>query len=325
MSESSVQIQEVNFYLILKRRFGIGSISKIIEWGKENFKWIRIILILLMIFGFFFLSKEGEDVEIGYSIGNILRVSCNSDGEITFSGTAPVPLLIGTFELTWNKTISTIMEEIDRRILIIVKDDIANTYELLENFEYEIQAGEGIAIFKNLYEENGDIVLTLDTIDPKSISPNEKMTFLQSSISLSKPSENEIEFYPSIWNVNDIPPLNMYEPDRKTYNVSVKSSDILTWPYYWCALGHDLLSDNLENMTIRFYVNDELVPDILIYRYSKIIDNWVCRYWSTKVFDWKSGEVVNLEIYYTLLNNLFDGKDTYPIGEYIYELIVSVD
>ncbi len=303
----------------------------LIEFINLIFSFIRkywIYSLTILIFLFFFLSKMGIPVELRYTAPyDILEFSYGSDGKFSFKGNVPVPTPIGVFTLSKSRTLEDIREEYENRILIIIKDNIAYTFKLERNFNYKLQKGEGIAIFESIYEDdrNGDIILKIFTVDPRSISPNEKTILLEETVSARKPSENELDSHPSIWNVFKIPSLDMYEPEKKSFSGSVNSKDILEWPYYWCAKDMDILSENVDNMTFRFYINDELLPDSYLYRYSKKIDGWACRYWTTILSDWKQNEIVDLEIVQTILSELNDGYKTYAPGEYRYEIIVSVN
>jgi hypothetical protein len=149
-------------------------------------------------------------------------------------------------------------------------------------------------------------------------------TTSQTSVTASYPSNAEINNVPSIWNVNDIPALDLLKPGRRSYNVSASPSNKLLWPYYWCASTQDVLQDNLRYFTVEFLIDGNRVSNSLISQYSDDIPNWKCEYWTTTLSEWQSGKVVQLDIRYTFSRDVNDGYTIYPAGNYTYSLTVSV-
>jgi hypothetical protein len=108
------------------------------------------------------------------------------------------------------------------------------------------------------------------------------------------------------------------------YSVSVSAAEQLRWAFEWCALSDAQLQGILEPLTLDLRINDVSVPLNDITTGNKTAGQWRCRYWSTLVSDWPRGEVVTLDILYTLSQAINDGRDSFPAGEYSHRILVNV-
>ncbi len=58
--------------------------------------------------------------------------------------------------------------------------------------------------------------------------------------------------------------------------------------------------------------------------YDKKGDSWQCRYWSTLLQNWVSGQTVEVEAAYQLAERVFDGEGYYEAGSYRQIITVRV-
>lgn len=142
-----------------------------------------------------------------------------------------------------------------------------------------------------------------------------------------RPTLNEIraEIPVSIWNENVIDLGDIPSPAVKSYSGYVQIGNEYLLPVYWCAVSTDILRQNMENIETVLSVNGEAIPEkyVLTYDYDTNT-GWKCTYNSVVLGGWATNVVYKLEAGRTFLSEIFDGQTTYPPGEYVYELNVSV-
>lgn len=173
------------------------------------------------------------------------------------------------------------------------------------------------------YESNGNIILELRSVDSENQESNARI-FNLDNVSVKKPSKTDIDTFESICNIFMIPPLDMENPGKKNFIISIDEKDTVLWPFYWCAIDNDSLNNNLQDLSVSFFINEERIPESYIFSYSRIIPGWVCRYWTVLLSEWRREEVIQLDIKYQFRKSVFDGKNTYPAGDYIFSLTTSV-
>jgi formylglycine-generating enzyme required for sulfatase activity len=145
-------------------------------------------------------------------------------------------------------------------------------------------------------------------------------------ISVRMPTLNEIrENMLSIWDANVLDVEDLLEPGTNYYQGAAEYDRAYLWPFRWCAESESVLDENLESMTVNFFVNNEQVPteDIFYYHYDNNT-GWSCGFWATVINDWTRDTTINLRTTYTLENEIFDGYSIYPPGEYTHQLEITV-
>jgi len=297
------------------------------------YRWLIFTIIVLSITACATVGGEGVYSPIGIP----LEISVNTWGEVSFEVATgiKIPTAIGTFEA--NVIIDPSREYNKEGVLTIRFDGVDRFYDLHgEDFNVSFEAGnyEKIGISKagkNILLElkrakasvaaptNAPVVATARPTT--AVSQNQTN---QVNVTASYPSNAEFNNVSSIWNVNDIPALDLLKPGRRSYNVSASPSDKLLWPYYWCASTKDVLKDNLRYFSVEFLVDGRKVSNSQVYQYSDEFTNWKCENWVTLLSEWRSGTVVQLDIRYTFSADVNDGYTTYPAGTYTYSLTVSV-
>lgn len=124
----------------------------------------------------------------------------------------------------------------------------------------------------------------------------------------------------SIWAYTTFQDLS--NPGTHTYYVDVAASERLRWAFEWCATSDPLLADILMPLVLEFTIDGVNVAAEDMTRAAKNYTGWRCRTWATEVSGWPQAETVTLEIHYRLLDAIFDGKNTYPAGDY-YQVIYA--
>jgi hypothetical protein len=124
----------------------------------------------------------------------------------------------------------------------------------------------------------------------------------------------------SIWSYTTFQDLS--SPGTHTYYVDVAPLERLRWAFEWCATSELLLDDILTPLVLEFSIDGMNVAAEKLTRGAKNYAGWRCRTWATEVSGWHRGETVTLEIHYRLLDAIYDGKDSYPAGDY-YQVIYA--
>ena len=142
-----------------------------------------------------------------------------------------------------------------------------------------------------------------------------------------KPTLNEIraEVPPSLWVTNGIDVRDMPAPGTDPYNGTVNATQEYLLPVYWCASSAALLQQTMDNIQTAFTVNGETVPEKYIFSYNYDTTNgWKCSYHAVVFGGWSKSAQYTLQAHRTLLTEQNDGQTTYPAGEYIFSLLVTV-
>jgi hypothetical protein len=130
---------------------------------------------------------------------------------------------------------------------------------------------------------------------------------------------------PSIWITNNIDVRDMAKPGTDTYSGKVQKGREYLLPIYWCTTSLELLDENMQSISMQFFVNNEQIPNEYIRNYiDDSSKSWKCNYHSVILSGWNENMQYVLEIRRTLSQRLFDGQSHYPAGTYIYKLMVNV-
>jgi hypothetical protein len=79
---------------------------------------------------------------------------------------------------------------------------------------------------------------------------------------------------------------------------SLPPAQIIKWGWGFCAENIESLENLLTNAQVELWVNNTLVPDVLIYQRNEIYEreeNSHCHTWNIKLSNWQSGSSVRLE------------------------------
>jgi hypothetical protein len=150
-----------------------------------------------------------------------------------------------------------------------------------------------------------------------------------SNLSIRKPTLNEIrENMLSIWDANLLTVKDIRSPGTNYYDGEANVGQEYLWTWHWCTTTKETLQSNRLYMTVRFYINGEILPSddkgpIFVYDYDLVPTNTPCAYWSTVIGGWRSNENYKLKITYTFTENVDDGSNVYPRGEYSHVLEVT--
>lgn len=150
--------------------------------------------------------------------------------------------------------------------------------------------------------------------------------YWNSLLSVRQPTLNEIRAdILSIWDANNFSVDDMPLPGIRSFNGTAEWNKEYLWPIYWCAKTQDTLSQNVENILTIFSVNDEVVPDKYIFNYYYDTNTgWKCNYHSIMIDGWQRNSRFTLQVERVFNTEINDGRQKYPAGSYIYELVISV-
>ena len=145
-------------------------------------------------------------------------------------------------------------------------------------------------------------------------------------LSVRMPTLNEIrQDMLSIWDANQLSLGDMLSPDIRSLSGTAQKEKEYLWPIYWCSKDQATLANNVENITTVFMVNGEIVPSEYIFDYYYDTNTgWKCNYHATVIGRWPSNVQLILQVKRTFATQINDGQQSYPAGDYIYELNISV-
>ncbi len=145
-------------------------------------------------------------------------------------------------------------------------------------------------------------------------------------LSVRMPTLNEIrQDMMSIWDANQLSLGDMLSPGVRSFNGTAQKDKEYLWPIYWCSKDQVTLAGNVENITTVFMVNGEIVPTKYIFDYYYDTNTgWECNYHATVIGRWPNNVQLILQVKRTFAAQINDGQQSYPAGDYIYELTISV-
>ncbi len=124
---------------------------------------------------------------------------------------------------------------------------------------------------------------------------------------------------------NETPNYEMPEPGQKrVYSIPMDNSTESIWWYSWCATNKNIAYKNWSNITVNFYLNDELVSKNELYKTDGQANQEYCFYELVGLTDWPRGEHV-LHTKVSFDQEINDGSTVYPIGlrEFEYHVYVN--
>lgn len=144
---------------------------------------------------------------------------------------------------------------------------------------------------------------------------------------LMRPEEDHLYSFPVIF----YDYLNSIKPITRTYRRTIQSDETYMWKYFWCAKYEGSLQENLGELDFVFMVDDVIMPEEYFQKYrthggaGASNENWVCQAWATILTQWAQDETVILSVFYDISRPLSDGENTYQLGDYRHDIIVSVE
>ncbi len=142
-------------------------------------------------------------------------------------------------------------------------------------------------------------------------------------VTASKPDGREdAESVPSVW--SRVVYRDLTTPGVNDYQMRVSSTTPIRLDYYWCADSYQRLGKILGPVSLRFLVGEQPVEARSILEYTQIGRAGTCYVWNTRLSNWPPRSQVLISITFTLSAPVFDGKTTYPPGEYLHRIMVLV-
>lgn len=306
---------------------------------------IPILLMISMICAFFMLSKfcfiidvcdentvvsTGPRLDLEYaSIG----VTLNSNGEFVFTGGISVPLIKkGDVGLVWDLAFETVLNEAHEAenhlfILWESEDRIVHEEEYLVGQPFRVIFQEEDWVREITSTNSGSIVVFVEKQDMYADQFNKFGSESEiSNVIVRLPTLNEIRAdMLSIWDANNLDVTDIGSPGTRNYQGTVKPQQEYLWPFYWCALDQKTLDQNLENISVRFFVNGEPIPSENIFYYLYDTNTgWKCSYRAVVIGGWQNNSQVDLKLAYQIQNHINDGRSGYESGDYIHILTIEV-
>jgi len=147
------------------------------------------------------------------------------------------------------------------------------------------------------------------------------------TLAMRLPTLQEVnsEIPPNIWSANSIQIQDMPKPGVQVYSGNVRQNSEYLFPMYWCAKSLNILDDNLQYISMEFFVNNEQIPNEYIASSIKdVIPGWQCKYFSTILGGWDKNTQYTLEVSRVILKSISDGNVQYATGTYTRKLIIDV-
>lgn len=142
--------------------------------------------IFISFMAFFFIGCQPEaGVEIGYQPPYVpVRISVNSNGEVSASASYEWVTSIGTFDVGGDVSVDTLRNSYTSDVLIVRVDDEVTMYELKEGAQFDIAFDDSNTLYKKVAlhkEPDGDFILELESVrvvdsDSDSSQPSSEST-----------------------------------------------------------------------------------------------------------------------------------------------------
>ena len=112
------------------------------------------------------------------------------------------------------------------------------------------------------------------------------------------------------------------------FTITASPDMSVLWRWYWCAANREILDRNMEEIDMRFVVNNQEIPreefaQLIFKNKDSIFKDWMCFTYETVLRDWKPG-IYQLKQTETFKSQINDGRDTFPAGYKTYEYILSI-
>jgi serine/threonine protein kinase len=162
-----------------------------------------------------------------------------------------------------------------------------------------------------------------ETLPPTSPPPTQtpRPTATITAVTAFRPTQSQTNMT-SIWqgvNFED-----MKAPGIKRYNTTVFPDQTRRWSFIWCGRTRADLQNILEPLTFSMNLNGQPISSSQMLEHDQVVNGWQCRYWSTLLQNWVSGQTVEVEAHYQLSARIFDGENYYEPGTYRQIITVRV-
>jgi len=112
-------------------------------------------------------------------------------------------------------------------------------------------------------------------------------------------------------------------PSSRTWNINLRSTQPVIILMGWCTTTKSILNQNYQFITWLLDVNGESIPLSNLYAYDQDRSDMVCRSYSGIVRQWPVSEH-RITITMRLHQDINDGWDTYPAGDYTDVYVINV-
>jgi serine/threonine protein kinase len=141
------------------------------------------------------------------------------------------------------------------------------------------------------------------------------------AVTAFRPTQSQINMT-SIW--QGLTYEDIQSPGTKRYNTTVSTNETRRWSFIWCGRTHADLANILAPLTFSMRLNGQPIDSSLLLEHDQVLDGWQCRYWSTLLRNWVSGQTIEVEAYYHLSERIYDGANYYEPGAYRQIITVRV-
>jgi hypothetical protein len=113
------------------------------------------------------------------------------------------------------------------------------------------------------------------------------------------------------------------QPGTATYNIALTESEPVVWAYVWCSKDPATLAKNLENIQLKFTLDEKQISADDFATYELETGGQTCRLVYTSLSDWTPGEhhIVTTATFASQIN---DGASDYEPGDYVLDYKVYV-
>jgi len=156
-----------------------------------------------------------------------------------------------------------------------------------------------------------------------TLVPTETITpYPEPSINVVAPTRDNLNLVPIIYFGYQY----IKTPGTRIYKINVSSKVTYLWKSLWCTKHSGTLAENLNQIKFSFFIDDIQLPEskFLIFKEPRGTDGWPCQRWTTMLSGWNTTHFPTLSVVYYIPTPLSDGVDTYSIGEYRYDIIVTI-
>jgi serine/threonine protein kinase len=152
---------------------------------------------------------------------------------------------------------------------------------------------------------------TLQPASTPTVTPQPTPT--RTAVMVSRPSSSQTNMT-SIWQGIDFE--DMQSPGTNRYRTTLSADETRRWSFIWCGRTRADLENIIAPLTFSMLLNGQAISDEQILVHDEVVNGWQCRYWSTLLHSWVSGQTVEVEAYYQVGERIFDGEGYYEPGTY---------
>jgi len=111
------------------------------------------------------------------------------------------------------------------------------------------------------------------------------------------------------------------QPGTLTFTIPLSKPTTTIWSYAWCSKDADTLTQNLENITLKFVLDGETVPLGQMTTFDTESNGKSCRLFYAALSDWPVGEH-HLTTTATFKSAINDGTTDFAAGDYVLDYTV---